>query len=96
MPNSIPSADKKQSANAELKQLAASANKEHFAGQKAAQSFIEHARSCGDYLIKGKQIVGHGSFEDWVAKNCKFSIQQARRYMRIAEGWDKLLSLSNR
>ena len=70
-----------------LPTLARRANREHAACEKAIRSALEHARQCGQFLIQAKALVAHGNFQDWIAKNCKFSPQMARRYMALARGW---------
>ena len=80
--------------SAELSKLKKTANAADRRCERAAQSMLEYARECGEALIKIKGIVGHGSFEAWIEKNCEFSTGQARRYMLIANGWEKILNLS--
>ena len=79
-----------------LATLAVKANDEHTACEAAIQTALEHAKLCGDALEQAKKIIPFGEFETWVTKNCKFSPRMARRYMTIANGWDKILDLSKR
>ena len=79
---------------ASLASLAKKANRAHAACEKAVRSALEHAKLCGETLIEAKSLVGHGEFEKWLAKNCKFSPQMARRYMTLARGWEQLVELS--
>jgi hypothetical protein len=41
--------------------------------------------AAGDLLAKAKPQVGHGQWEGWVERNCKFSVRTARLYMRLAD-----------
>jgi hypothetical protein len=39
----------------------------------------------GRDLLAVKQMLEHGQFVHWVAKECGFSIRTAQNYMRVAE-----------
>jgi len=79
-----------------LTALAKRANQAHEVCQSSIQSALNHAKRCGDTLLAAKTLTPFGTFENWVTKNCKFSPRMARRYMTIANGWDKILDLSKR
>ena len=44
-------------------------------------------RAVGALLIRGKRLVGHGKYKDWLARECKFSARAAQSFVQIAEGW---------
>jgi len=79
-----------------LATLAKKANQSHAACERAIRSALEHARRCGDNLIAAKGLVKHGEFQEWIGKNCKFSPQMARRYMTLANAWERILELAKR
>jgi len=40
-------------------------------------------------------VVRHGTWTAWLQENVKFSEAQAKRYMRIAQGWDAISGAGN-
>lgn len=70
--------------------LAAEINQEHAAATAAAVSAIEHARNCGELLIKAKAEIGHGGFQLWLKSNCRVKERQARNYMLLARNWETI------
>lgn len=51
---------------------------------------IAAARGAGDILRQIKANCKHGAFESYIEENAKFSATTARKYMRLAEGWEYL------
>jgi Protein of unknown function (DUF3102) len=47
---------------------------------------LARARVVGQLLAEAKRLVGHGSFEGWVAAFCPFSSRTAARCIRISKG----------
>jgi hypothetical protein len=45
----------------------------------------EIATEIDEELIAVKQMLAHGEFKPWVAANCTFTVQHARRYMKVAD-----------
>lgn len=39
----------------------------------------------GELLVRGKRIVGHGKFKEWVKDNFEFSYQTAKNFMNVYE-----------
>lgn len=72
--------------------LARGINQAHDAAIEAHKSAIEHARRCGELLIRAKAECGHGHFLSWLRENCRVGERQARNYMRVAENWERLKS----
>jgi hypothetical protein len=51
-----------------------------------AASAFGHAITAGLKLLEAKEIIGHGGWDTWIAKNRgKMSGRQVRRYMYVAE-----------
>lgn len=67
-----------------LAELAAEIHTEHEAMEKAAFSGAEHAWNVGKLLVKAKDQVSHGQWEQWVQTNCVFSPRSARAYISVA------------
>lgn len=70
-------------------------NDEHAAVEGASLTTLEHAHAAGQLLLEAKQAVGHGNWLDWVAKNVKFSVRTAQRYIRLAEKYDTVTHLTD-
>ncbi len=72
----------------ELKKLAKEANKHHQEVRGHLISALDHARQCGEFLIKAKKLVKHGQWQRWLRKNFSFSYETAADYMRVARYWN--------
>lgn len=59
-------------------------NEAHRLARASAETAVGHAIRCGQMLMKVKESVPHGSFQDWVARKCDFSERTARVYMQAA------------
>jgi hypothetical protein len=69
------------------------ANREHkLAGDKAKLA-VQHAKNCGEELMRIKGLLGHGKFLPWLKENFEGSDRTARAYMRIAENWQCIANL---
>src|SRR5262245_61588602 len=83
-----------------LTALAARANAEHHAVERAAREQVQHAVAAGRALLAIKQIVGHGAFMPWVAHHFTGSARTARLYMWLAAQpeakWQRAATLSLR
>src|SRR5689334_10117732 len=55
----------------------------HEAVVKALESGLEHAIRCGEHLDQARKLIGRGDWEEWVEKNCGFSIRTARNYLTV-------------
>ncbi len=53
--------------------------------QRLGRTAKEIAAEIGEELIKVKQTLAHGEFTPWCDKNLSFTIQHARRYMKVAD-----------
>lgn len=94
MPATLTIPDAAGSATSTLATLAKEINAAHRACESAARSMLNHARECGNALIRAKAELPHGKFTAWIDANCDFSQQHARRYMTIARGWGDLMEHS--
>jgi hypothetical protein len=65
----------------ELKALAQIIN----ASYKRTEDALMAAIECGEALVKAKEMVKHGEWEDWLEANCRVSIRTAQRYMNLVE-----------
>ena len=72
----------------DLKKLAKEANKHHQEVRGHQISAFNHARQCGEFLIKAKALVQHGNWKPWLRKNFSFSYETAADYMRICRYWN--------
>lgn len=52
---------------------------------------LAQARQTGNYLLEARNLTGKGKWREWVQDNCKFSVSQAERYVRIADHYFELL-----
>jgi hypothetical protein len=78
--------------NNSLSELATEINAAHAAAISAATSAVERARHAGELLLRAKATIGHGGWLEWLTTNCDVGERQARRYMRVAENWDRIKS----
>ena len=74
----------------ELHGLAQAINAEHRQAHAEAQSALEKARRCGELLLQAKSAVPHGQWLPWIEEHLEFGTRQAQKYLRLAEGWDRL------
>jgi adenine-specific DNA-methyltransferase len=79
----------------DLAALATRINAEHEAAEAATREGLERFRRAGEALLRAKARLGHGQWLPWLKKHVRFSYREASRYMRLAEGWDKLDTVSN-
>jgi hypothetical protein len=56
----------------------------------AARCSVEHARRCGELLLRAKARLPHGRFAKWVEANCPFSSRTGQNYMRVARDWEEI------
>jgi hypothetical protein len=73
-----------------LDKIALAINQEHEAAFGKARQALDHARRAGEFLLKAKRRLTHGSWLPWIRENCRFSVRMAQGYMRLAEGWPEL------
>jgi len=66
----------------ELKKQAAEINRAHRLARTNAESAIQYAIRCGELLTQEKKRHEHGEWKPWVGKNCEFSYESAKKYMR--------------
>lgn len=74
-------------------ELLTGAQNDHEDAERAAQSSVEKAIAAGKKLRAAKKQTPHGSFEEAVAKHCKFTMGTAQKYMRLAKQEAKFLEL---
>ena len=55
----------------------------HAKALESIERGLGHAIRCGEYLTQAKPLVGHGGWEQWLAKHCKFSNTTAAAYVRV-------------
>jgi N6-adenosine-specific RNA methylase IME4 len=80
-----------------LRSLAAKANAEARAAEEHHQQSKEHARRCGEALIRAKALVPHGEWGQWLRANFERAARTARLYMQLAqmpaEEWQRVADL---
>lgn len=59
-------------------------NQQHRLARTSAQNAIEHAIRCGELLALKKHELRHGEFKPWIAANCEFSYESAKKYMQVS------------
>jgi hypothetical protein len=59
------------------------------------RSSLEHARKAGEMLLQAKQLCKHGEWLPWLKANVRLSQWTVSAYMRVADGWDKLETVTN-
>lgn len=76
-----------------LVQLAEKINLSHQKCLQTLGSTLEHARHTGGVLLEAKEkVTATGKkWLEWVQENCKFSVAEAQRYMRVANHYGALL-----
>lgn len=72
--------------NTEIKQIELEIN---FYKSQAVQSIFE----IGERLIKAKELVEHGEWENWLREKVDFSTSQARRFMQVSREFSNRVSL---
>jgi hypothetical protein len=75
---------------ASLAELARRIAGAHADALAAARTTVEHARRCGELLLKVKARLPHGQLMPWLKANCPFSQRTGNAYMRVARDWEKL------
>lgn len=73
-----------------LTSLAESINAEHREATDCVRRSLIHARKAGEWLIKAKEIIGHGGWLAWLEDNTEFPDRTAQVYMRVARSWDEI------
>jgi hypothetical protein len=68
-----------------LGRLAEEINRDHIEARSSCRRSVEHALRAGKRLVAAKDLVLHGEWGDWLARNCRFPARTARAYMRLAE-----------
>lgn len=70
--------------------LASEINAEHEAAGRAISHGLQHAKKCGELLLRAKSLLAHGQFGPWLEANFKATDRTAQGYMRIAKRWPDL------
>jgi hypothetical protein len=82
---------------AALLRLAAKANAEARAAEEHHKQSKEHARRCGEALMRAKALVPHGEWGQWLRANFERAARTARLYMQMAqmpaEEWQRVADL---
>jgi hypothetical protein len=52
---------------------------------------LQKAREAGKHLAEARKHIKHGAFELWVEESCDFSVDSARKYIKLHEHWDELV-----
>ncbi len=60
-----------------------------------AQEAIAYDLECGALLTDAKKNLGHGNWENWIAKECNFDSVTAWRYMKLSRKVNESLANSN-
>ena len=73
--------------NNQLPRLAVRINSAHAKADAAIETGLDHALACGKHLCEAKELVrktnGHGSWLEWIDRNCRFGRRTAQGYMRL-------------
>lgn len=67
--------------------LAGGINEVHRQVTFHAKGMLLEAKRAGDALLAAKGKVRHGEFESWVTANCRVSVREAQRYMKVSRLW---------
>jgi hypothetical protein len=70
--------------------LADEINAAHRACTADLMSGLNHARRCGQLLLKAKASVKHGEWLSWIQDNCQFSERTAQYYLRVVKNWEAI------
>lgn len=76
-----------------LAQLAQSINERQQEIARRGKSMLELAKAQGHDLIAVKASLAHGQWLPWVAENLSVDIDQAQKYMRLANGEQTLFTI---
>lgn len=68
----------------QLTELAERINAGHSAFKGAYRSGVNYAIEVGKNLLAVKDALKHGELQPWIERHCKFSLAQARVYMKVA------------
>lgn len=69
-----------------MPELSKTINEEHELSQSLIEEGVAHALKSGELLLEVKSIIETGSFEEWIEKNCLFSVDTAKHHMDLASG----------
>jgi hypothetical protein len=69
----------------DLAALAAKANAEHAAAQKALGESVRHAMAAGQALHDAKARVPYGQWLNWIRANLSYTNRTAALYMKLAQ-----------
>ncbi len=69
-----------------MPELSKAINEESELSQSLIEEGVAHALKSGELLLEVKSIIETGSFEEWIKKNCLFSIDTAKHHMDLASG----------
>src|SRR6516162_9540136 len=76
-----------------IAELTAAAQQAHNNVEAAVETGVLQALEAGAALTKIKDLLPHGSFEDFVAEHFRFTIRTAQSYMRLTKQDDKVRQL---
>lgn len=66
------------------------ANAKHHAIEQAIGQILYDARDAGRLLLEAKSLCPHGTWGPYLAEHFAGSDRTARRYIQIAQGWDRI------
>jgi len=69
-----------------MPQLSKAINEENELSKSLIEQGVAHALKSGELLLEVKSIIETGSFEEWIKKNCLFSMDTAKHHMNLASG----------
>lgn len=75
-------------AKSELEKLAKEAQEHHKQVRLHLINALDHARQCGEILIRAKELVKHGQWKRWLNRNFPASYETAADYMIVARYWN--------
>lgn len=81
---------------ATIERLIPDINAAHKAFRKSGDETLEYARQIGADLLKIKECVKHGDWEQLIEQRFDFSPQAASGYMKLAAGWHLLKDRNER
>ena len=70
-----------------LERIKTDINDLHKKGIDTALNAVGYWRQVGERLRQVKEMLDHGTYEQWVETHCTFGVRQASNYVRIAEKW---------
>ncbi len=83
-------AETKTTEKVDLTKLAAEINQQHEQCLDAFRTTLAHAVRTGELLLQAKSAVERGGWVPWVEANCRVSLREAQRYMKLAKEISKL------